>query len=261
MNLHLDGRRALVGGATSGLGRATALALADEGCDLVLWSSSQEHLDETAHMITTRSTVSVRTVVADARAPEAPAQVAQAALQAGVVDIVVLNAGGPPPVDPAETTLEGWTTALQMLTLTPILLASALLPGMRQRGFGRVLAVLSSGVVEPIPNLAYSNAGRAALAAWLKTVSSAVAAEGITVNGVLPGRFDTPRVGALDRARAGATGMSEADVRAASEQVIPARRYGDAAEFGAFMAMLASPVSSYINGRMHVVDGGMLKSY
>jgi 3-oxoacyl-[acyl-carrier protein] reductase len=182
-------------------------------------------------------------------------------LAAGDVDIVVLNAGGPPPVDPTATTPEGWSSALQMLTLTPIMLATSLLPGMRERRFGRVLAVLSSGVEEPIPNLAYSNAGRSALAAWLKTVSIEVAADGVTVNGVLPGRFDTPRVAALDRARAQSTGTSEADVRAASEQSIPAGRYGDPAEFGAFVAMLASTASGYITGRMHAADGGMLKSY
>jgi 3-oxoacyl-[acyl-carrier protein] reductase len=261
MNLGLQGKRAIVGGATSGLGRATAVALADEGCDLVLWSSSQENLDETAHMLSARTSVSVTTVSADAKQPEAAARVAEAALAGGHVDIVVLNAGGPPPVDPAATTPEGWSSALQMLALTPIMLATALLPGMRERRFGRVLAVLSSGVVEPIPNLAYSNAGRAALAAWLKTVSMAVAADGVTVNGVLPGRFDTPRVAALDRARAQTTGGSEAEVRLASEQSIPAGRYGDPAEFGAFVAMLASPAFGYVTGRMHAVDGGMLKSY
>ncbi|MDX6204266.1 MAG: 3-oxoacyl-[acyl-carrier protein] reductase [Frankiales bacterium] len=261
MNLGLDGKRAIVGGATSGLGRATAVALADEGCNLVLWSSSQEHLDETAHMLSSRTSVSVTTVSADAKKPDTASRVAEAALAGGDVDIVVLNAGGPPPVDPTATTPEGWSAALQMLTLTPIMLATALLPGMRERGFGRVLAVLSSGVVEPIPNLAYSNAGRSALAAWLKTVSVEVAADGVTVNGVLPGRFDTPRVAALDRARAQSTGTSEADVRAASEQSIPAGRYGDPAEFGAFVAMLASTASGYITGRMHAADGGMLKSY
>jgi 3-oxoacyl-[acyl-carrier protein] reductase len=261
MNLGLEGKRAIVGGATSGLGRATAGALADEGCDLVLWSSSQQNLDETAHMLTTRTSVTVMTVAADAKQPDTAERVAEAALAGGDVDIVVLNAGGPPPVDPTATTPEGWSTALQMLTLTPIMLATALLPGMRERHFGRVLAVLSSGVVEPIPNLAYSNAGRAALAAWLKTVSVEVAADGVTVNGVLPGRFDTPRVGALDSARAQATGKSVAEVRAASEQSIPAGRYGDPAEFGAFVVMLASAGSGYVTGRMHAVDGGMLKSY
>jgi 3-oxoacyl-[acyl-carrier protein] reductase len=261
MNLGLEGKRAIVGGATSGLGRATAVALADEGCNLVLWSSSQDNLDETAHMLSTRSSVTVMTVSADAKKPETASRVAEAALRGGDVDIAVLNAGGPPPVDPTATTLEGWSSAFQMLTLTPIMLATALLPGMRERRFGRVLAVLSSGVEEPIPNLAYSNAGRAALAAWLKTVSTAVAADGVTVNGVLPGRFDTPRVAALDGARAQATGKSVSEVRAASEQSIPAGRYGDPAEFGAFVAMLASTASGYITGRMHAVDGGMLKSY
>ena len=261
MNLDLMGRRALVGGATSGLGLATARALAREGCSLVLWSRDQNRLDHVAAEISELSPVAISTVAWDAADPDAARHVADAALDGGPVDIAVLNGGGPPPVDPTETTAEGWRQALQSLTITPILLATALLPSMRTRGFGRVIAVLSSGVAEPIPALAYSNAGRSALAAWLKTLSREVAADGVTVNGVMPGRIDTPRVAALDEGRARATSRSVTDVKSESLATIPARRYGTADEFGAYVTMLSSPLSGYVTGQLHAVDGGMLRSF
>lgn len=260
MNLGLGGKRALIGGATSGLGRATALALAREGCGLVLWSSNQDRLDAAAEEVVAATGVRVSTVSADARNPETARQVAEASTRQGDIDIVLLNAGGPPPVEAVATSPAGWEAAFQMLAITPIMLATALLPGMRERGFGRILAVLSSGVDEAIPQLAYSNAGRSALAAWLKTVSFAVAQDGVTVNGLLPGRFDTPRVASLDAARAEVTGRSVAEVRGDSFQTIPTGRYGSPAEFAAFATMLSSPLSSYITGRMHAVDGGLLRS-
>lgn len=261
MNLELAGRRALVGGATSGLGLAVAHALAAEGCSLVLWSRDADRLATAAEGVRAKAPVEVATVAVDAGDPDAAGRVADAARQSGDVDIVVLNAGGPPPVDPAATTAEGWRSALQLLTVTPIMLATALLPAMRDNGFGRVVAVLSSGVVEPIPNLAYSNAGRSALAAWLKTVSGAVAADGVTVNGVLPGRIDTPRVAALDAAAATRTGQPVEDVRAASRKRIPVGRYGRPEEFAAYVTMLCSPLSGYLTGQLHAVDGGMLSGY
>jgi 3-oxoacyl-[acyl-carrier protein] reductase len=260
MNLELNGKRALVGGATSGLGRATAEALAEEGCSLVLWSRDKLRLDEAARDISESTHVAVTTVACDAGEPDAAAMVAAQASKDGPIDIVILNGGGPPPVDSTATGAQGWQNAMQTLAITPILLATALLPSMRSRGFGRIVAVLSSGVVEPIPALAYSNAGRAALAAWLKTVSGQVAADGVTVNGVMPGRIDTPRVASLDLGRANATGKQVADIRAESQSAIPAGRYGTPAEFAAYLAMICSPVSSYVTGRLHAVDGGMIRS-
>jgi 3-oxoacyl-[acyl-carrier protein] reductase len=260
VNLQLLGKRALVGGATSGLGLATARALAAEGCPLVLWSRDQGRLDEVADGVRAASGTDVSTVACDSADPEAAQIVATAASRSGPIDIVVLNGGGPPPVDPTATTQVGWDSALHTLAITPILLATHLLAPMRSRGFGRIIAVLSSGVVEPIPALAYSNAGRSALAAWLKTVSGAVAADGVTVNGVMPGRIDTPRVATLDLGRATSTGRPVDDVRAESEKTIPVGRYGTPEEFAACVTMLCSPVSSYVTGRLHAVDGGMIRS-
>jgi 3-oxoacyl-[acyl-carrier protein] reductase len=172
----------------------------------------------------------------------------------------VLNAGGPPPVDPLATTEEGWRQALQLLLLTPVAIATALAPGMSERGFGRIVAVLSSGVREPIPALVYSNAGRAALAAWLKTASRSLAGRGVTVNGVVPGRIATPRVASLDAAQAVAGGSPVEEVRAASTAQIPAGRYGEPREFAAAVAFLCSEPACYITGAVVPVDGGLLRS-
>jgi 3-oxoacyl-[acyl-carrier protein] reductase len=255
-------RRALVGGATSGLGRASAEELARAGCDLLLWSRRADALAEVAASLRADHGVTVHVVAADAADPAAAGQVADAALGAlGGVDVCVLNAGGPPPCPPDQTDPDGWRRALQLLTVTPIDLATRLLPGMRERRYGRIVAVLSSGVREPLPELAYSNGGRAALAAWMKTVSSAVAADGVTVNGVLPGRIATPRVESLDRGRAQRLGTEVGEVRRASEASIPAGRYGEPAEFAAAVGFLASAAASYVTGTFLSCDGGMARGW
>lgn len=254
-------RAAVVGGASSGLGAAIAGRLAGDGCDLLLWSRGGDRLAAAAGEIRDRYPVAVHTVAADAGAPDAAATVAAAAHDLlGGVDVCVLNAGGPPPVPADRTDADGWRAALQLLTVTPIDLATRLLPGMRERGFGRIVAVLSSGVREPIPELAYSNGGRAALAAWLKTVGRLVASDGVTVNGVLPGRIDTPRVAALDRAAARRDGTDPDTVRATAQAAIPAGRYGRPDEFAEVVGFLASDAASYVTASMIACDGGMMRS-
>ncbi|MEV6841852.1 SDR family oxidoreductase [Actinoplanes sp. NPDC051411] len=246
--------KAVVGGGASGLGFAIAEKLAAEGHDLLLWGRDQQRLRRAADKI---RGVTVDTVVADASDPGAAQRIAEAAGPAG---ICVLNAGGPPPAPADRTDPDTWRTALQLLTVTPIDLATRLLPGMRERGFGRIIAVLSSGVREPLPELSYSNAGRAALATWLKTVGRLVAADGVTVNGVVPGRIDTERVAALDRGAAERTGRSAAEVKAASISSIPAGRYGRPEEFAAVVGFLASPAASYVTASLLSCDGGMMRS-
>ncbi len=259
MDLGIEGRRALVGGASSGLGRAVAEALAAEGCRLAIWSRSPERLEPVARDLEARHGLPVAVLTADAAQPgSAEVLAGDAAAALGGIDIVVLNAGGPPPVDPTATDPEGWSTAFQLLATTPIDLATRLLPSMRAGGWGRIVAILSSTVRQPIPELPYSNAGRSALMAWLKTVSRSVAADGVTVNGVLPGRHDTPRIEHLDRASAERTGRTMDEIRAAHIASIPAGRYGTAEEVASLVAYLASEPARYQTGTFTAVDGGML---
>ena len=195
----------------------------------------------------------------DLAEPGAGRRLAAAAVEAlGGVDILVLNAGGPPPVDPAATDATGWAAAFQLLATSPIELATALLPGMRERGWGRIAAVLSYGVRQPIDDLVYSTAGRSALLGWLKTISRTVAADGVTVNGALPGRHATPRIEQLDQATAARTGRTIEEVRAGHLASIPARRYGTPDEFASYVAWLCSEPAAYQTGTFTAIDGGII---
>jgi 3-oxoacyl-[acyl-carrier protein] reductase len=198
-------------------------------------------------------------VAADATRPDAAARIAEAATRAlGTVDICVLNAGGPPTADAMATDAESWQRAFQLLAITPIELAQAVLPGMRERGWGRVVALMSSVVREPIAPLVYSTAGRSALAGWMKTASAAVAADGVTINGILTGRVQTPRIEQLDGERAEREGRTIEEVRRDWEASIPAGRYGQPRELAAVTAFLCSDAASYVTGALVPVDGGLL---
>lgn len=257
MDLGIRDRRAIVGGATSGLGRATAEALAAEGCRLLLWARDIDRLAAVRDEIAGRHGSEVHVLAANAADPETPERIAEAGRHdLGGVDILVINAGGPPPVDPTGTDPGGWAAALQMLTLGPIDLATRLLPGMRERHWGRIVAILSSGVRQPITDLVYSNAGRGALAAWLKTSARVVAADGVTLNGVLPWGLDTPRVRSLDEGRARMAGASYEETRAAAEAAIPAGRYGRPSELASLVAYLCSESAAFQTGTFTAVDGG-----
>ena len=261
VDLGIVGRTALVGGASSGLGRATAERLAGEGCRLAIWARGAAALETTAAELRDRFAVEVVAIPADAGLPDAAATVARTAVAAlGPIDILVLNAGGPPPIDPTATDPAGWARAFQLLAVTPIDLATQLLPAMRERRWGRIVAIMSWGVRQPVDTLVYSNAGRSALAAWLKTTARVVAADGVTLNGVLPGRFDTPRIASLDRSAAERTGRTPEAVRAANEASVPAGRYGRPAELASLIAYLCSDPARYQTGTFTAVDGGLLEA-
>ena len=261
METGLRGRGALIGGASKGLGRACAEELAAEGCRVALWSRGGGALETAAREVRQRHGGEVHMVAADAADPDAASKVVRQATEAlGRVEILVLNQGGPPPVDPTQTDPMGWQRAFQLLAVTPIAVATQLLPSMQEQRWGRIVAILSSTLRQPIPNLVYSTGGRWALAAWIKTTSTAVARDGVTINGVLPGRLDTERVAQLDRRRAETEGRSLSEVRAVSQASIPIGRYGRPEELASLVAYVCSDRASYVTGAFIPVDGGLIQA-
>lgn len=257
MNLGIAGRTALVCASTSGLGLATAQALAADGANVVISGRRGDLAAKEA-----ASLPSAIGVEADLNDPQAPDRLVDATESTfGPVDILVLNSGGPPPGAAADQSAQSLAAAVEQLVLPQQRLISRVLPGMRQRGWGRIVAIGSSGVVEPLPDLSLSNAGRAALAGLLKSLASEVAADGVTVNMVLPGRIATDRVASLDRGRAERDGTSVEQVQAANQALIPAGRYGNPDEFGAVAAFLCSDLASYVTGSKVRVDGGLVRGH
>lgn len=261
MDLGLAGKRALVMSSSRGLGLACATALAEEGSHVLLTGRSADALKAAAADITARGPGRADYVVADLDDPSCAETLMQAAQSVlGGVDILVNNTGGPPPgrmadADPAVLAAQFDTMVLRVAQLT-----AQILPGMRERGWGRIITIASSGVIQPIPNLGLSNALRSALVGWSKSLSGDVAADGVTVNMLLPGRIHTARVDQLDEAAAKRTGATLEETRAASRAAIPAGRYGTVAEFGAVAAFLASEPASYVTGGLIRCDGGAIKS-
>ena len=185
----------------------------------------------------------------------------EAALQRfGMPDILVNNSGGPPPVDVTKVDPDLWRAQFEAMVLNQMRLTQAVLPHMRAKRFGRILSVASTSIVEPFASLAISNSLRAALAGWMKTLSGQVAADGVTVNMLLPGSFATERIDSLNTREATARGVPVAQVVSESSAEIPVGRYGEPKEFAAVAAFLASPKASYVTGQMIRIDGGATKS-
>jgi 3-oxoacyl-[acyl-carrier protein] reductase len=261
MDLGLAGRRALVCASTDGLGEATARALSAEGADVVVSGRRGERARAIADELSSTGPGRAVGVEVDLSAEGAGERLARSATELlGGIDILVLNGPGPKPGTAAGTTWEEARTALDLLVRPHVELVQAALPGMRERGWGRILAVGSSGVAAPLANLAMSNLGRSALAGWLKTMASEVAGDGVTVNLLLPGRIATSRVAQLDQNVAERQGRPVEDVEADSRATIPAGRYGRPEEFGAVAAFLCSEQASYVTGTALRCDGGLVRS-
>lgn len=256
MDLSLRGRTALVCASTSGLGRATAEALAAEGVRVVISGRRDDVARELAASLPGAESVALDYTAADAAVTLAAR--ARRALDAEM-DIVILNGPGPRPGRASDTDPDQLASALQTLMLFQQQLVAALLPGMCDRGWGRILAIGSSAVAEPLPNMVSSNVGRAALGAYLKTLAGEVARHGVTVNMLHPGRIDTERVRQLDSARAEAEGRTAQEVAEQVMASIPAGRYGQPAEFAAMAAFLCGEQAGYITGSAIRVDGGLVR--
>lgn len=252
MNLRISNKRALVLGASQGLGAASAAALAAEGTAVTLLARSEEKLKARVAEI----------IAGGGRADFRVADLFDRAALAPVIDdprgydILVLNAPPPPPVQARSVDRAAWGRQFEAMFLNQIELAAHLGAGMAVRKWGRIIAIASTSVQEPIPGLVYSNALRAALNNWLKSLADELGPEGVTVNTVAPGAFATERTASLDAAAATRSGRSLAEIKAEGVAGIPAGRYGEAAEFGAMVAFLAGEVSAYTNGAFIRLDGG-----
>lgn len=256
MDLGLAGRHALVLGASRGLGAAVARALALEGATV---SAAARTVEDTQRWISALPADVAARVTAIALDMADRTRIARVAGGLPPVDILVNNGGGPPPGGAADHAPELWLNQFETMAANLFFLTQTLLPSMKARGWGRIITISSSGVVQPIPNLALSNGIRAAVAGWSKTLSAEVADQGITVNMVLPGRIHTDRVDQLDGVAAKRQGRSVEDVAKASMASIPAGRYGRPEEFADAVAFLASTRASYITGATLRVDGGMIR--
>ena len=249
MDLGISGRTALVMGASKGLGRAIAEALAREGARVAISSRSQDRLGEVAEGIDGEAKAFEADTADLERIARLPGEVADSL---GPVDILVLNTGGPPLGGALDNSLEEWEDAYRTLVLAPRVLAEAVVPGMRERGWGRIVNVGSSSTIEPIPHLTLSNAHRMAAIGFLKTLAREIAGDGITVNTVATGRFATDRL-------ASNWGSWEEMERNASEGV-PAGRLGGPEEYGDLVAFLCSERAAYLTGAVIPLDGGLLSS-
>jgi len=260
MDFDIKGKTALVLGGAGGLGSSIALALGREGCQIAVADIDGDELVPVAQRLEAEG-VSVFSLVWDI----SDLSVVSANLEAisrrfGGIDILINNTGGPPPspvsgVDPAT-----WNAHFQKMVQPVITITDQVLAGMRARRWGRVITSASSGVIAPIANLGLSNSLRSALVGWSKTLAREVAADGITVNVVIPGRIATGRIQFLDAAKAKRENRSVEDVTAESTASIPVARYGTPAEYADVVAFLASKRASYVTGSIVRVDGGLIPS-
>lgn len=255
MDLKIADKRGLVMGASRGLGRAVAEGLLAEGVQVTAVARDADAIRDWAG-----NAPGLTAMSADLTSLASIDALADAVLAQGGADILINNTGGPAPGAAATTARGDWLTQFEAMAANLFHLTGRLLPRMRERNWGRIVTIASSGIEQPIPNLALSNAIRAAVAGWSKTLAAEVAADGVTVNVVMPGRIQTTRVNELDAAAASRTNTTVEAVRKASTAAIPAGRYGRPEEFAAMVVFLASDPASYITGSRLRVDGGAIRS-
>ncbi|NOE16912.1 SDR family oxidoreductase [Ruegeria atlantica] len=253
MDLGIQGKRALVCASSKGLGLGCAEALAAAGVNLVMNARGSKALEAEAARLRSKHGVEVQTVACDVTTPDGQAQVIETAQG---VDILVTNAGGPPPGSWSDWERDDFIKALDANMLTPIAFMKALLPGMMEKGWGRVVNITSQSVRAPIAVLGLSNAARTGLTGYVAGTSRQVAPHGVTINNLLPGIHATDRADSLDGGVAAQQGISIDEARANRAATIPVRRYGSRQEFGATCAFLCSQHAGFIVGQNILLDGG-----
>ena len=260
MNFGLAGRTALVLGGGGGLGSAIAKILGVEGAKVAVADIDAAAVNQTVKQLNNAGTQTLALVwdLADLTLVDQNISVIEQSL--GPVDVLINITGGPPPTTAAGLDPALWSKHFHSMVLSVIAITDRVLPGMKTRGWGRVITSTSSGVIAPIPNLALSNALRLSLVGWSKTLAHEVARNGVTVNIVLPGRIATDRIRFLDEAKAKREGRSVEQVRAESTGAIPMGRYGNPEEYADAVAFLASMRASYITGSIIRIDGGLIGS-
>lgn len=261
MDLGLKGKVALVAAASKGLGRAVAEEMAAEGADLYLCARGEEALEKTRDEIARATGARVEAMPADLARPSDVRAVVRAAIaRFGRVDILVTNAGGPPSGSFESLTPAMWQDAVDLTLMSVVNLTAEVVPGMKERRWGRIINVTSIAVKQPVHGLMLSNSLRSAVTGFAKTLANEVAPFGITVNNMLPGYTRTERVEQLSDATAKREGITRDEAQARWESEIPMRRLGEPREFGALAAFLASERASYITGTSIPVDGGWIRA-
>lgn len=260
MDLGIKGKRALILSAGGGLGSAIAMALVKEGVTVCLAGRSEESLSAVANAVHEIGGNCYSFVWDLADAKECERGVEQVLQAVGGIDILINNTGGPQPGPAVGHEIDSWRFAFESMVLSVIRITDLVLPGMRERGWGRILTSTSSGVVAPIPNLALSNTARAALLGWSKSLARDVARDGITANVIIPGRIGTRRTRFLDEARAKREGRQVEEIEKESANSIPVGRYGKPEEYADAVCFLVSDRSAYMTGSTIRVDGGLIPS-
>jgi len=261
MDLGIKGKRALILASSKGLGHGIAVALAREGADVLICGRSVERLAANCAAINAEGKGKADWMQADLSNPDFVKTLTEGVqAKLGGIDILVNNSGGPMPGTTEDMTADNLESYFLSMVARIITLTNALLPGMKAQGWGRILTVASSGVIEPLANLALSNTLRPALAGWSKTLATEIAAHGVTANMLLPGSIATDRLDDLDGAAAKRTGRPMEEIRAEKQARIPMGRYGRVEEFAATAAFLCSEPASYITGAMIRCDGGAARS-
>jgi 3-oxoacyl-[acyl-carrier protein] reductase len=260
MDLELRERTALVLGGGGGLGSATATALAREGARVAIADVDANALEATRTAITSAGGTALSTAwdLSDLDAIEANVDAIED--QLGPVEVLVNITGGPPPTPVSGQDPELWAASFRSMVLSVVKITDRVLPSMRERGWGRIVTSVSSGVISPIPNLGLSNSLRSSLVGWSKTLAAEVARDGVTANLVVPGRIATQRIRFLDERRASREGRPVEEIVGESVASIPAGRYGDPAEYADAITFLASARAAYITGATLRVDGGYISS-